>query len=584
MIMPRRRLMLALAIAVTAGLTVAAERSRASSNETPGMATIVRTANKAAILKDILKGDISATIDESVTFKDSTGKVTSYQPGGATTTTDNAFFSGGITNNGRTCFTCHQPQNGWEISPPEILAQYILTRGKAALFQPIDAAVCPNAPGATSLFPDWHFVKARSQLFNRGNFRISLNAPNALGPQAPDESYMTFGGNTNPEWVLTVDYDPYGCESDSEHGLPANLISVYRRPLPATNVAFLRQDHSNLNPAKFDIMWDAREPDLLSQFINATLFHGQTDVVPDNSLVLQGTQFQSGMFTNQTYDKWAGDLTGSDGSGALGGPVNLYDWRQNSSPVCLSTFAGLECPGIKEKQTLIAPIILPDGTTLVDGSNVPKNLNVNVGTELYGSFAGPTTNNPLKEATRESIARGEKIFSKKVFIINKVAGLNDIKNDADGTEPGTCTTCHSNKNVLNDTAADPKRLGIMDNSNGVNVMPWTPDFPRFAFYCPTGSIPFFSNPVTSNECPGGATTCDKFITTDPGKGLITGKCGDLGKMKVPILHGGLASRAPYFHGGNTATLLDVVNFYDKRFDIRLTNQEKTDLVNYLSSL
>ena len=118
-------------------------------------------------------------------------------------------------------------------------------------------------------------------------------------------------------------------------------------------------------------------------------------------------------------------------------------------------------------------------------------------------------------------------------------------------------------------------------------MPWTSDFPRFAFYCATGTIPFFSNPVTSVNCPGSTmdnpATCDKFITTDPGKGLITGKCQDLGKIKVPILRG-LASRAPYFHGGNAATLMDVVNFYNLRFDIRLTNQEKKDLVNYLSSL
>lgn len=123
----------------------------------------------------------------------------------------------------------------------------------------------------------------------------------------------------------------------------------------------------------------------------------------------------------------------------------------------------------------------------------------------------------------------------------------------------------------------------MDNSTGVNVMPATPDFPRFAFYCPTGSMHFFSNPVTSSNCPGGGGTCDKFITTDPGKGLITGKCDDLGRMKVPILRG-LAARAPYFHGGNAATLMDLVNFYDQRFDIRLTYQEKADLINYLNSL
>ncbi|MFZ1060490.1 MAG: hypothetical protein WAP47_14990 [Candidatus Rokuibacteriota bacterium] len=531
------------------------------------------------MLLDILRGEIPATIEQSVTFPDPTGKVSSYQPGGATTTASNAFFSSDITTNGRTCFTCHQPQNDWEISPPQIRAQLLLTRGRSALFQPIDAADCPSSPGATARFPDPRFVTARTQLFKRGNFRISLNAPNPLGPQKPDPSFTTFAGITTPEWVLTVEHDPFGCQLDPEHGLPANLISVYRRPLPSTNVAFLAQ---NGPLAKLDIMWDAREPNLETQFVNATLFHGQTTIEPDATSIAQGVQFQSGMFTAQSYDNRAGDLTGGDGSGATGGPNNLYDWRQGQSPACSSPFGALVCAGIKVKQTLLAPVILPDGTILVDSSGTPKNLSVNVASELYSAFATPTTRNRVRTLQRESIARGEAIFSGKVFTIDKVAGLNDIKGSLNG-EPGTCSTCHSNKNVVNDTAADPKRLGIMDNSTGVNVMPATPDFPRFAFYCPTGSMHFFSNPVTSSNCPGGGGTCNKFITTDPGKGLITGKCDDLGRMKVPILRG-LAARAPYFHGGNAATLMDLVNFYDQRFDIRLTYQEKADLINYLNSL
>jgi cytochrome c peroxidase len=109
-------------------------------------------------------------------------------------------------------------------------------------------------------------------------------------------------------------------------------------------------------------------------------------------------------------------------------------------------------------------------------------------------------------------------------------------------------------------------------------LPPTPDLPLFGFLCPQGSIPFFSNPVTIK-----GTTYDRFETTDPGTGLITGKCADLGKFKVPILRG-LASRAPFFHGGNASSLQDVVNFYDQRFSIGLTPQQKTDLVNFLNTL
>ena len=54
-------------------------------------------------------------------------------------------------------------------------------------------------------------------------------------------------------------------------------------------------------------------------------------------------------------------------------------------------------------------------------------------------------------------------------------------------------------------------------------------------------------------------------------------------MKGPILRG-LAARAPYFHNGSAATLMDAVNFYDKRFGIGFTDQQKQDLVNFLNTL
>ena len=72
-------------------------------------------------------------------------------------------------------------------------------------------------------------------------------------------------------------------------------------------------------------------------------------------------------------------------------------------------------------------------------------------------------------------------------------------------------------------------------------------------------------------------------TTDPGRALITGKWADVGKFKGPILRA-LAARAPYFHNGSAATLQDVVQFYDTRFSIGLTAQEKADLVAFLQAL
>jgi hypothetical protein len=40
----------------------------------------------------------------------------------------------------------------------------------------------------------------------------------------------------------------------------------------------------------------------------------------------------------------------------------------------------------------------------------------------------------------------------------------------------------------------------------------------------------------------------------------------------------------FYHDGRFKTLLDVVNSYDVRFNLGLTDQEKHDLVEYLKSL
>jgi cytochrome c peroxidase len=47
---------------------------------------------------------------------------------------------------------------------------------------------------------------------------------------------------------------------------------------------------------------------------------------------------------------------------------------------------------------------------------------------------------------------------------------------------------------------------------------------------------------------------------------------------------GLAARAPYFSSGAAANLRQVVEFYDRRFAIGYTEQEKQDLVNFVSVL
>ena len=73
---------------------------------------------------------------------DPSGAVATLQPNGPTITAKNAFFQD-LGTNGRTCFTCHQPQDGWTIS-----AEHARDRFSAdpddPLFRLVDGATCPS--------------------------------------------------------------------------------------------------------------------------------------------------------------------------------------------------------------------------------------------------------------------------------------------------------------------------------------------------------------------------------------------------------------------------------------------------------
>ena len=46
----------------------------------------------------------------------------------------------------------------------------------------------------------------------------------------------------------------------------------------------------------------------------------------------------------------------------------------------------------------------------------------------------------------------------------------------------------------------------------------------------------------------------------------------------------LAARPPYFVNGSADTLRELVDFYDRRFNIGYTDQEKIDLINFMRAL
>jgi cytochrome c peroxidase len=182
--------------------------------------------------------------------------------------------------------------------------------------------------------------------------------------------------------------------------------------------------------------------------------------------------------------------------------------------------------------------------------------------DLYKPWLG-LTGNGASTQFRESVARGEEVFNAPINITG-VAGINDVLNQP--VVSGSCGTCHDTPNVGDHSVKAPLDIGIADA--GSNAPP---------------ALDISGLPIFTLQCNQGPLAGQTFVVSDPGRALISGQCADIGKIKGPILRG-LAARAPYFHNGSAATLTDVVNFYNQRFSIGLTDQQKQDLVNFLSTL
>jgi cytochrome c peroxidase len=177
---------------------------------------------------------------------------------------------------------------------------------------------------------------------------------------------------------------------------------------------------------------------------------------------------------------------------------------------------------------------------------------------LFDSWSDAQPSTSVVSRARASIARGQTLFNTKAINIAGVSGLNDELGVS--VIPGTCGTCHDSPNVGNHSFPTPLNIGVGDLTSPLDVS-----------YLPVITLRHTTTPF------------EIIQTTDPGRALITGKWKDVGRVKGPILRG-LASRAPYFHNGSAATLLDVIEFYDRQFRIGFSAQEKADLVTFLSAL
>ena len=363
---------------------------------------------------------------------------------------ENPFFQDFGTN-GRTCGTCHTPENGWSLTPANAQVRFLLTGGRDPLFHNNDGTNSPDADLST--------IEARraasSMLLKYGDIRVGIGVP------------------AGAEFSLVAVDDPYGYAS-------ADQLSLFRRPLPATNLPFFKT-----------VMWDGRETGatlseaLGHQADDATLGHAQAEAPLPPDVNASVVAFESDNFTAQLVDWQAGRL---DADGAQGGAQAL---------------AGV----------------------------TPANDRFN----LFDAWANSD------DPQRAAIYRGQELFN--------------TKTRSNGAGP--CRNCHTTQNAGTSFTGAFFKIGVADGTHRLA------DFPLYTF---------------QNNATG-----EIYQTTDPGRALITGKWADMNRFKGPILRG-LASRAPYFHNGTSATLDDVVKFYDTRFHIGFTAQEATDLANFLRAL
>ena len=427
--------------------------------------------------------------------------------------------------NGRSCATCHQESQGWSLRPALVQERFTATNGNDPLFSLNDGANSPDSLVATL---DQKRL-AYSMLLSKGLIRVGLPIP------------------TDAEFTLEKVDDPY-------HFASAKELSLFRRPMPTTNLKFLST-----------VMWDGRETftDVKSNIciigsrplrcfapIDTDLLHQSVSAVTGHAQAAQGltsaeqraiVDFEKSLFTTQIISKDAGNLTDL---GAKGGPLELSkrDYYFGINDVQDGDYK-TAAPFNRNVMTLF---------TSWRGLDRPQPLTPPIPVRAAPVVA--PTPSPQDQA-RASIARGEQLFNTRPFNIVRVNGFNDELRVP--LQRGTCTSCHNTPDVGSHSIPRLFNTGVSD------VSLRTIDLPLYTL---------------KNK-----TTGEVLQTTDPGAAMTTGRWNDIGRFKAPSLRG-IESRSPYFHNGSLADLSDVVKFYDKRFAIGLTPQEIADMTAFLKAL
>ncbi len=451
---------------------------------------------------------------------------------GTIDTRNHPFFTS-LGTNGRACVTCHQPADAMALSVATVQERWEATHGRDPLFAAVDGRNCPHLPAGDAA--------AHSLLLTRGLIRVGLPWPprDAAGTPLP------------VEFTLEVVRDPAGCNTHPEHGLQSTepTVSVYRRPRPVANTKYLT--HSNFGvgpfiaksglpavrdpdtglPTSMNMMADARVTTLKAQAADAARTHlGVRQGLPADALRAI-VAFEEQVYAAQARDLLAGDLTrGTSGFGAR----NLA-----AAPA-----------GVLGNNT--TRYVFPLGDAW-----------------LANSDALPDS----ERQARAAIARGHDVFMFRTFFIRDSMHLNSV--GLGNPVKRTCSTCHG----MHMTGMDVAN-GWMDI--GTTNLPWAREAPLNPWTSEAPQLPLFKVTCNADVAPHpflGRT----IYTQDPGRALVSGKCNDVGAIVMQQFRG-LAARAPYFSNGSAATLRELVDFYDRRYTIGYSEQEKRDLVAFLSAL
>jgi cytochrome c peroxidase len=457
---------------------------------------------------------------------DATGLIGTYKIDGPIDK-HNEFFAS-LGTNGRSCSTCHIAEQAMSFTPTHAKRLYNKTNGTDPLFASVDGANCSTVSRADRA--------GHSLVLNSGLIRIPMPVP------------------VNAEFSISVVHDPYGCALQVDPKTLLLTASVYRRPLPTANLSFLSvimfDGRETLSPLTAASTLEANlRTDLIHQAMDATLNHAEAAAAPTDTQLNAIVDFELALYSGQLWDNAAGFLSAD---GAKGGPANLS--------------VQLYYPGIND--TLGAD---PNGIPFT-----PASMN------LYSAWETRSTNRHEDDGyrARAKIAAGEKLFNSAPMTISNVRGLNDnVALNRPTVFSGTCATCHDTPNIGNHSLPLPLDIGTGHTAD--------PNFESDPVVAAAVSelsqpdLPVFL--ISGCQNPFNLGQAESFYSTDPGRALVTGHCADFNRVKGPILRG-LAARAPYFHNGAAANLRELVNFYNKRFQMALTDTQKDQLVDFLNTL